>query len=218
VQFREGATVLGSDGEEVGRVGRIVVDPRTKEVTHLVIENGALFKEEKVVPMDLVGPATSEVVTLWEEASDLGGQPDFEESHYVPAETGPHATENSSPSSRSLYPYPPFVLPRLEANSRADDMPHIVQREERNIPDGTVALEAGASAIASDGEKVGTVEQTLVDSQTEKITHFVISDGVLNKSAKLIPIAWLDRVREDEVRLAVDSAVIERLPEYDNGD
>ncbi len=34
MQFEPGASVLALDGQEAGHVHRVVIDPKTKEVTH----------------------------------------------------------------------------------------------------------------------------------------------------------------------------------------
>lgn len=88
MQFTEGAKVFTADGERVGAIDRVVLKPDTKEVTHLVVQKGFLFTEDKVVPMSLVGPATEDRVTLREDAGDLQALPDFEESHHVPLDRG----------------------------------------------------------------------------------------------------------------------------------
>jgi uncharacterized protein YrrD len=50
MHFRENADVLTSGGEKIGRIERIVVDPATEEVTHLLISRGTFSKEKKMIP------------------------------------------------------------------------------------------------------------------------------------------------------------------------
>jgi sporulation protein YlmC with PRC-barrel domain len=54
MQFKKGAEVFSSDGEKIGTLNRVVIDPRTREVSNLVVEKGFLFKTDKVVPITLV--------------------------------------------------------------------------------------------------------------------------------------------------------------------
>jgi sporulation protein YlmC with PRC-barrel domain len=37
MQFKNNAEVFTSNGQEVGRINRVVLDPVTKEVTHVII-------------------------------------------------------------------------------------------------------------------------------------------------------------------------------------
>ena len=62
---------------------------------------------------------------------------------------------------------------------------------------------------------MGDVERVFADSQSERVTHFVISKGLLLKERTLVPATWVIRVVEDEVRLVVDADFLDALPEYE---
>ena len=217
MQFKEGAKVFTADGERVGTIDRVVLEPDTKEVTHIVVQKGFLFTEDKVVPMSLVGPATQDRVTLREDAGDLEKLPDFREAHYVPAdrEPEPQPVPGAAHWARSLYLYPP-VGAWWATSSFADyDRPQYVVKTETNIPEGTVALEEGARVISSDGEHVGDVERIFTDPLEDRATHLLISEGLILKEKRLIPTGWMTSVLEDEVHLSVKSEFVENLPEYE---
>ena len=78
-----------------------------------------------------------------------------------------------------------------------------------------MALEEGAKVISRDGEHVGNVEQVITESQDNRVTHFVISEGFLLKERKLVPAVWVTDVAEDEIHLSVESSLFEHLPEYE---
>ena len=44
MQFKQGAEVFSSNGERVGTIHRTVIEPDTREITHLVIQKGLLFR------------------------------------------------------------------------------------------------------------------------------------------------------------------------------
>ena len=69
--------------------------------------------------------------------------------------------------------------------------------------------------MSSDDKHVGDVERILVDPDTNEVTHFVISQGLLFKDRKLVPIHWVNSVEEDNVYLVVSSTVLDRLPSYE---
>jgi uncharacterized protein YrrD len=213
MQFKEGAKVLTADGERVGTIDRVVLEPDTKEVTHLVVQKGLLFTEDKVVPMSLVGPATEDQVILREDAGDLEKLPDFQDSHYVPVDRGPHPP-GAAHWARPVYLYPPIGA-WWTADSYGDyAKPRHVAKTEKNIPNGTVALEEGAKVIGSDGERVGDIERIFTDPLEERATHLLLSEGLILKEKKLVPTGWMSNVFEDEVHLSVDSDFVESLPEY----
>lgn len=50
VSLTEGTDIISSDGEHVGDVERLLVEPNTNQATHFVISQGFLFKDRKLVP------------------------------------------------------------------------------------------------------------------------------------------------------------------------
>lgn len=84
---------------------------------------------------------------------------------------------------------------------------------EINIPDETVAVAAGAKVISADDKCVGNVEQVLTEAQADRATYFVISEGLLLKTRRLVPATWVSTIMDDEVHLTVSAHAVERLPE-----
>ena len=207
--FKQGVEVFSSDNEKVGTLDRVVMDPKTKEVTHIIVREGFLFTEDKVVPMDLIGSVTDERIALQGSKEHLDELPDYEETHYVPRDAAIDDDMNT------LYWNPPvdgwggygryaFYYPQSQ----------YLRRTEKNIPEGMVALAEGAKVLAEDGDQVGTIETLITDPKDERVTHLVISSGLLLKERKMIPAYWLSSVNDDEVHLSVESRLLDRLPEY----
>jgi sporulation protein YlmC with PRC-barrel domain len=46
MQFKENAEVFTSTGEKDGRIDRVVIDPNSNELTHLVVKKGFLFTKD----------------------------------------------------------------------------------------------------------------------------------------------------------------------------
>lgn len=223
MQFKQGVGVRMADGQSVGQLDRVVIDPRTKEVNYLVVRKGAFFTTDRVVPLTLVARADEDEIILREDAGDLEQLPTFEERYYVPADSSAGAPVGYAPS---LYSYPPVAggemggmagmtasgQTQLGALTMSQPM---VEQIERAIPDDNVAIRSGARVVAADGEAIGAVEQVLTSAHADQVTHFVISQGVLFKDRKLIPVGWVQDLGEEQVTLAVDSAFISRLATYE---
>ena len=212
MQLKQGAQVYSAANDRVGEIDRVVIHPRTRVVTHIVVRKGILFKEDKVVPMSLIAAANDDRLLLREDAGDLKDLPPFEEQHYVVADEHELARTGGDRYVPMLYWYPPLVPPQGTPYAAA---PPYVTETERNIPAGTVALHEGAKVIAGDDEDVGRVEQVLTSPDADRATHIVIEEGLLNKQHRLIPIIWIESITEEEVRLAIDSQQIERLKPYE---
>lgn len=82
MEFIKDAPVLTAENEQIGYVDRIVIDPNTKTVTHIVIRKGFIFTENKVLPISLVASGGDQV-KLREDADNLQAFPKFNEENYV---------------------------------------------------------------------------------------------------------------------------------------
>jgi uncharacterized protein YrrD len=216
MQFKENAEVVTSDGQKVGKIDRVVFDPNSNEMTHLVVQKGFLFTKDKVVPLDCVESATEDRVVLKDGQLDLDDFPNFEETHYVPVEDAETPEDRETGGIRGIawyYPVPGGAWWRLRSLAYpAIPKPPYVRKTEVNIPEGTVALEEGTKVVSSEGEHVGNIERVYVDEEEHRVTHLSISKGLISKSRKLIPSMWVKSAGEDEVRLSVGERFIEKLP------
>lgn len=214
MRFSPGARILALDGQEAGTISRVVIDPKTKEVTHLVLHTGVVMTHDKVVPVNLVGVGEQEHLMLRLHVNQLEQVPDFEETHYVPVKDAEvrHRSPGVPPAlPPAVYRYPPY---RGKVEIPYPQPPY-AQVTQTNIPVGKVALKKGAKVVSAEGDDLGDVEQVLTNPQTDHATHLFISKGRLLKAEKLVPIEWVDRLDEDQVRLAVGAQVIQDLPAYE---
>jgi uncharacterized protein YrrD len=219
-ELKEGTSVFTSDGKEVGEINRFVLDPHTNEVTHIVVQKGWLFTEDKVVPFDQVQSATVDKVVLKEEFEDFDRLPPFEQTHYVEADNREVNTGKAGAryptyaSGPAYYWYPPYGYLGYPAYGLAP-YGYPLAVIEQNIPEDTVPLKEGVDVISSDGKHVGHVEELFVDEESKKATHFLISRGLFFKDHKLVPANWIETVTDDQVQLSVSSQVLESLPAYE---
>jgi len=213
MDLKQGATVSNAAGEKVGHVDRVVLDPITKEVSHIVVRKGLLLKEDKVVPVSLIASAQGDQVVLRESANGLEDLPLFEEKHYIPVHETELRRQSPQPDFASpLYPYPATGGVPLALVYPPE--PEFVVQTERNIPEGAVALKVGAKVISADDKHMGNVERVLTDPQNDRITHLLISKGLLLKERKLVPTIWIKGVSDESVHLAVGSQTLDELREY----
>src|SRR6059058_2366295 len=83
MQFNQDTPVVTADGQEIGRVDRVVVEPDNQEVTDIVVRKGVLLPEDKVIPIELIKSATPDLVTLILDAAHAQSLLPFEELHYL---------------------------------------------------------------------------------------------------------------------------------------
>src|SRR5215207_925883 len=176
MQFQNGAKVQTATGDTIGRVDRVVLDPRTQAVTHLVVRKGTIFSEDKVLPLQFIATTTDDTVTLSAEAGDLAQLPKFEEEHYllldgdggepIPSVERSPAVVGSAAAPALLW-YPPalggFTGPApVLASPYVDSERRYVSQVDRNIPETSVALKEGARVVSADGQHVGEVERVML--------------------------------------------------------
>ena len=81
MNFVKGAEVFTAAGEKIGTISRIVLDAKTRDVTDLVVERGALLKDEKVIPVGLVDLENEDRIRLRETNQSVDDFLDYETTH-----------------------------------------------------------------------------------------------------------------------------------------
>lgn len=217
MKFVDNTTVLTADEEKVGKIDRVVIDPSTREVSHLVVEKGFFFPEDKVIPVSLVAEANEDQVLLRETKEDLSLQ-HFVETEFIPVET----LDSREDRDVTTYRHPYYAYPAIGTRASwgtgwfYDPLFNTRTAEvtERNVPDDAIALNEGAKVYSYDGEHVGEIEAVYTTDEENRITHFVISRGLLFEDYKLIPVFWVTKTEEEKVQLGVKSDTLASLPDH----
>jgi uncharacterized protein YrrD len=210
MRFVKGAEIFTAIGEKIGTISRIVIDAKTRDVTDLVVERGALLKNEKVIPVGLVELENEDRIRLRETNQTVDDFLDYETTHYVPLDQAGVPYENID----TYYWYPPVNFQTPTGGILPGIRPDYVPQTETSIPEGRVAVAEGAQVISADDKHIGNVEQVIANSETNNVTHFVVGKGFLLKEHKLVPSHWVTSVDEDKVYLSVEARLFDRLPDY----
>lgn len=224
MQFKEGAHVFTTDGTDVGQITHVVFNPVSREASHVVVRQGWLFTEDRVIPIRLFSEANEDRATIRATAEDFERFPEYKETHFIPAEVleaeGGYVPEDSV---NSVYAYPPitgvgFYGPYGYGLGMAPVVPQdrMVETTEYNIPEDAIALNEGAEVYSLNEDLVGHVDSMLIDDETNRVSHVVISQGLLLKTRKLVPATWFANTMEDSLHLAVSSQLLESLPDYED--
>jgi sporulation protein YlmC with PRC-barrel domain len=216
MQLKQDASVKSANGEDLGRLDRVVIDPKTGDVTNIVVRKGFFFSEDRVIPVEWIESTNDEEIRLREDVEDFENLPVFEQAHYLNSEDidarygerTPRAYPSDAPP---VYWYPPVASPM---GFPAHYTMPMAFETERNIPEGTIALKDNSKVFGNDGEDVGSLERVFSDEEG-RVTHIVIIQGMLSKSRKLVPTHWIKSVAEDEIHLGVNSDYLDKLPEFE---
>jgi uncharacterized protein YrrD len=93
MQYKQNASIISASGEKLGELNHVVVDPKTIEITHIVLKKGFFFTTDKVIPVEQVVVASEDAITLKEGAENVDSLPDFEETECIPMQGTCHVME-----------------------------------------------------------------------------------------------------------------------------
>ncbi len=197
------ASVQCVDGPD-GHVDRIIVDPVSQTITHIVVREVGLLGASVMVPVADVTQSSPAMVHIRLLKAQLGAMPVFiEESHVLAT----HDQMNMGYTRYGSYASGSIVYP-VQPGSDATDFVII----DSTIPEGKIAVKPGDYVEATDG-RVGHVEEFLMDPGSNAITHLVLREGHFwGRKYVTIPLAGIAQISEDGVRLKLSKAQIEALP------
>ncbi len=188
-----GADVSCTDGVG-GKVSRVVIDPRTRTVTHLVV-NDRQF-QGRLVPLNLVGvdAATGKIRLHCTIAA-------FEK--LGPADvTVPLHDNDADPGSND------DQVPRRGTGWFAD--PPSVTYD--TLPAGEAAVRGGEHVHAADGD-IGQIQGLVIDSGSHQVTHVLLEEGhVFGRKIVAIPIGAVTGAGQNGIQLSITKQQVKDLP------
>lgn len=217
MHFKKNCDVVTHDKKNiVGHIDRVVIDPATDEVSHLVVKKGFLFTEDKVVPVTDI-ETTSEKTTLLKKTAEPEDYPEFDETQYIPNGGVEDFNRRQTDEARQLLWYHAVVkAPYLKSLPyRSDHKPLYYKKTHRNIPDDAVPLEEGADVRDAVGKHLGTIEDIYAEPETFTITHLLVTTGMIKKDRKFVPVNWIKDIVEEAVHLHINGRDFESLPDAD---
>jgi sporulation protein YlmC with PRC-barrel domain len=206
-----GTDVFTSNGIKVGEVKELVIDPRYRVVTHIVVQEGLLFNHDRLISVEYLTSADADGVRLSIDAKTV----DSLSQAYSPQDyltlndtelqqrhgTGGTVWVRPEGASITEAPYNSVVPPGIGP---------IPPEPEITIPFEEIMLEKSAPVRDPNGELLGRIDECLTDAD-DKITHFIIAEGDVFTENKRIPIDWVREIRDNEVIIGIDKQALENL-------
>jgi sporulation protein YlmC with PRC-barrel domain len=205
-EFTMGADASCSDGP-CGKLTRLIVDPETQAVTHLVIgpeHRGG----RRLVPIGLVDGTTGEIKIRCTKAEFDKLDP-AEETDLLPDGSGYDQVYNPALGTLGgTARFPTLTLASLRPNDGVSVATH------DSVPMGEVDVRRGEPVYAADGE-IGKIRGLVIDPASRHVTHVLLEEGHLwGRKEVAIPIASVARVG-DIIRLTIDKQQVQDLPPVD---
>ncbi len=196
-QFTIGAEARGTDGG-LGELKRVVVNPISKTVTHLLIEPKHRQGLGRLVPLDLVEGTSSGEIRIRCTKADFDRLDFAEETTFLPGVDEAYA--GYEPGDAYAWPY-------FGGNAS-------VPITSVAVPVGEVSVRRGDPVHATDGD-IGKVEGLVVESRGHHVTHVLLQEGHLWGRRELaIPIEAISSV-DSGIRLKISKQDVQDLPPID---
>jgi hypothetical protein len=216
-KFTIGVRASCSDGP-CGEVRRLVIDPATDAVTHLVIQPGHQKDAARLVPADLVESTEREVKLHCTRAEF--DRLDYAEELELVDEADQSLGTGGGLGSGLVYGTSGDAYAPLGGAGRLVDVgPMPLPKHPRTmiedvVPLGEVQLRPGDRVHAVDGE-IGSVRGFLVNPSDDRITHVLLQEGHLwGQKEVAIPVAAVTRV-DIGIRLNLTKEQVRDLPPAD---
>jgi uncharacterized protein YrrD len=187
-----------------GKSSAIVLNPETKEVTHLAVRTKGWLNDEYMVPLNLVVSSAADRITLSCSLAEMAELPPFERTVFIGVDGDEMKDDDMNEALMSSYAF----VPGGEYPGQV--YPPTLQEEQ--LPIGELSIHPGTDVVATDG-KVGEFHEFVVDAETDRITHLVLREGHLwGKKDVTIPVDQIASIEAEAVHLKLDKAAVERLP------
>ena len=187
--FAMGAKASCTDGF-CGEVNRMIVDPVTETVTHLVIEPKHRREPARLVPLNLVDATVGEL-RLRCTLAEFGRLEAAEETGLVDGGYGGMGVGGMSTPMGISNPVPTVL--------------------EDIVPSGETDVVRGEAVHALDGE-IGQVEGIMIDPGDHRVTHVLLREGHLwGRKEVAIPVSAVTKI-ENGIWLNLTKKQVEDLP------
>jgi sporulation protein YlmC with PRC-barrel domain len=205
--FRIGADVSCSD-EACGQLSRIILNPVTREVTYLVVDQKQRNEPGRFVPVDLVDATAGQLRLGCTRAEFQALQP-AQETEIVP-DLDPTGRQDVRPG-RNLLPVSPAVW--LMSNKRGAARPQAPQQVTvDSVPSGEVDIRRELTVCATDGE-MGQVQGVVVEPGGRQVTHVLLQAGHRWGSKEVaVPVAAVTKFGTLLIRLSLSKHQVKDLP------
>lgn len=195
-----------SDGVKV-RFADVVIDPRTRSVTHVVVVPDRQSHEARLVPLGDVDDHDENDLRLRCSDADLDDYPLASRTDYLQAGQSPVAEPGWAVGIEDV-----LALPHFEGDfgdGWYDD--HLTFGWDR-IPAGDVEIRRDSVVTSVEGREIGHVDGFVCDHDGH-ITHLVLKQGhVFGRRDLALPIGKVRRLQNGRVSVELTADQIDGLP------
>lgn len=211
-ELEEKAMVRSASGEALGEIERYVIDPSSRKVSHVVVKEGVIFTNHRLVPVDLIDHVDEEGPVLSTDVDPEQLEP-FVTEHYVPMDQASRDWIDPRLGEASIWRYPTVATGYYPAYPGEPipyrSVPDTTRVREVNVADDQMVLDEDTPVESIEGDVIGRVVEVTVD-EDGGLSHLIVDFDDL-EGVRVVPGHWIDTIRDDRIVLAVADPVLEHL-------
>lgn len=181
-----GVDIIGSDGEKLGIVDSIVMDPATRRERAIIVRKGWFFPTDKIVPIEQVINVEEGKVHVRLTEAEADQMMEYLDSDYIVPPAGYYG------AGGYMWPSTPFVTEDL-----------MVDDEVRERMPNAIMLSEGTMVVDKNEDEVGRITEIASDGQG-RVQGFRVEQGFFRHHERYISIALVEHADDVVVHLSVD--------------
>lgn len=188
-----GADIIGTDGEKLGVVDSLVVEPDNGSIQAIVVRKGLFFPTDRILPVQMVTAVEGNKVRVNISKDDAEQLTEYMDSAYVMPPAGYYGGYG-------------YMWPAASVYTR--DLMVDEQIRER-MPDAII-LSEGTLVVDRDGDEVGRITEIASDDRG-RVTGFRVEEGLFRHHEHYIPANTVVKADDTIVQLSVDKGTLENV-------
>jgi len=185
------------EGDVLGELADVVIDPTTKRVTHLVLQPHDEHGLARLIPIELAQEGDDQEISLSCAVEEVRHLEPVHEFAYLRLGEFPVDDPDWDVGVQDLLAMP-YYEPGLTLGGYGADAGIIYDR----VPKGEVEIRRASTVTSADGHHLGHVDGFVVDGG--QITHLVLERGHLwGRREITLPIGAVEKVETDAVTLGL---------------
>ena len=208
--YRIGADARCTDGA-CGQVSRIIVNPVTREVTHLAVGPGHRPGLARLVPADLVDATTGQILLRCTLAEFQALRP--AQAAEAVRDLDPTGHHSAPKKVKWVVVGGGTGAPGVFARPSEPEAPRQVPVD--SVPSGAVDIHRDLIVCATDGE-IGQVRGLVAEPGCHLVTHVLLQKGHMpGRKEAAIPIAAVTKIGTMLIHLSLTKHQVKDLPPVD---
>jgi uncharacterized protein YrrD len=193
VNIELGSDIYGSDGEKLGVVDSLVVEPDTGAISSIVVRKGLFFPTDKILPASAATSVDEDGVHVNLTKDDVEQLTEYMDAEYMWPPAGYYGGAGYIWPAASVY---------------TTDLMVDAEIEERHP--GSIILSEGTLVVGSDNEELGRITEMVTDDRG-RVAGIRVEEGFFRHHEHYIPAHLVESADDTVVRLKVTKDRVENI-------